>query len=66
MSISIPQAFKSKISIPFGKLKDVISWVDKNCVGEVKYMEDPDDQYNSWIFFFEQEKDFVAFTLWLK
>jgi hypothetical protein len=30
-------------------------------------MEDPHgDMYNSWIFFFEQERDYVAFVLWNK
>jgi hypothetical protein len=66
MSINIPTAHKCKISIPFGQLKSVVDWVDRNCMSDVKYMEDPNDQYNSWIFFFEDERDFVAFTLWLK
>ena len=45
----------------------MLEWVDNNCVGEVKYMEDPNgDMYNSWVFFFENERDYVAFTLWKK
>lgn len=28
-------------------------------------MEDPNgEMYNSWVFFFETERDYVAFTLW--
>ncbi len=67
MSINIPTAFKSSIKIPFGELQSMLEWVDTNCVGEVKYMEDPNgDMYNSWVFFFESERDYVAFLMWKK
>jgi len=30
-------------------------------------MEDPHgEMYNSWVFFFESEKDYMAFTFWKK
>jgi len=29
-------------------------------------MEDHADQYNSWEFFFESERDYVAFLIWKK
>lgn len=66
MSIDIPTAYRSKITIPFGELKDVVEWVDRNCSGDVKYMEDPDDQFSSWVFFFESERDYIAFLMWKK
>lgn len=67
MSINIPTAFKSRISIPFGELKEVVAWCDRNCLGEVKYMEDPNgEMYSNWVFFFEDERDYVAFLMWKK
>lgn len=67
MSINLKTAYKASIKIPFGKLQQMLEWVDKNCVGEVKYMEDPNEEvYNSWVFFFENERDYVAFLMWKK
>lgn len=67
MSISIHTAFKIKLSMPWGQLKEIIEWCDRNCTGDYRYMEDPNsDTYNSWIFFFELERDYVAFTLFNK
>ena len=67
MSISILTAYKMNLSMPYGKLKDMVSWCDRNCSGDYRYMEDPDGEiYNSWVFFFELERDYVAFTLWNK
>jgi len=66
MSIDIPTAFNCQIRIPYGKLKDVLAWCDRNCTGEFKYMEDPADQFSSWIFFFELERDYLAFVVWKK
>ena len=67
MSISIPAAYQIKLSMPFGNLKKIVEWCDRNCNGDYRYMEDPNvDMYNSWVFFFEFERDYVAFTLWNK
>ncbi len=53
--------------MPWGDLKDIVDWCDRNCSGDYRYTEDPNgEMYNSWIFFFENERDYVAFTLWLK
>ena len=58
---------KVKINLNFGELQPVLNWCDKNCIGNYQYMEDPNgDMYNSWIFFFENERDYVAFMLWKK
>lgn len=55
------------LKLNFGQLKPILSWCEKNCIGKWQYMEDPNgDMYNSWIFFFEQERDYVAFVLWNK
>jgi hypothetical protein len=52
--------------MPWGELKDIVEWCDRNCAGDYRYMEDPNGEYNSWIFFFELERDYVAFTLFNK
>jgi len=77
MSINIPTMHEVKISVPFGELQSIIDWCDKNCVGKVKYMENPEIMQNSllngtfehsndWILYFDSERDYVAFTLWRK
>ena len=65
MSISLPTAYKIKLTMPWGNLKDIVEWCDRNCSGDYRYMEDPNgNMYNSWVFFFENERDYVAFMLW--
>jgi len=67
MSISIPTAFKIKLSMPWGQLKEIVEWCDRNCTGDYRYMEDPNGEMNnSWVFFFEAERDYVAFLMWKK
>jgi len=67
MSISIPTKFKIKIKLPYGELQPILEWCDRNCASEWNYMEDPNaDMYSGWIFFFENERDYVAFMLWKK
>jgi hypothetical protein len=53
--------------MPWGDLKSIVDWCDRNCSGDYRYTEDPNgEMYNSWVFFFENERDYFAFTLWLK
>lgn len=67
MSINIPTAYKTKVNIPFGKLREHVGWCEDNLVGDWKYSEDANGEMNnSWIFFFELERDYVAYTMWMK
>lgn len=67
MSISLPTAFKINVKIPYGELQHTVEWCERNCKYEWRYMEDPNGEvYNSWVFFFENERDYVAFSFWLK
>lgn len=67
MSISIPTAYKISISCGYGQLQPLVEWCERNISGDWRYMEDPNgDMYNSWVFFFEDERDYVAFTMWKK
>jgi hypothetical protein len=67
MSISLPTAYKVQLNIPYGELRPIVEWCDRNCSDDWRYMEDPNgDMYNSWIFFFNTERDYVAFTFFNK
>lgn len=63
MSISIPTAFKVKINLPYGELQPLVEWCERNCKFDWRYTEDPNgEMYNSWVFLFESERDYIAFT----
>jgi hypothetical protein len=66
MSINIPTSHKIKIKIPHGELQTTIDWCQRNCSYDWRYTEDPNADFLSggWIFCFESERDYVAFTLW--
>jgi hypothetical protein len=68
MSINIQTAHKVKINIPFGELKDHVSWCEANLVGDWKFMEDhnADFPYNNYVFCFDLERDYIAYTMWKK
>lgn len=66
MSINIPTAHKVNVSVPFGELKKVVQWCENNCTGDWRFMEDVNDQWNAFDFFFESDRDYVAFLLWQK
>lgn len=69
MSISIATAFKTSISIPYGELKNVISWCQNNCQSDWRFQESLNsiDAFSlHYDFFFEDEKDYVAFVIWKK
>lgn len=66
MSINIPTAYKVKVPLNYGELRPIIEWCERNLIDEWRYMEDPNDQWASWIFFFESERDYCAFLLWNK
>lgn len=57
--------YKTQIKLNYGELNQILDWCEKNCVGNYKYMEDPNgSMYDSWVFLFENERDYVAFIVW--
>lgn len=67
MSINIPTSHRTSIKIPYGDLRPIVEWCERNCVGDWRYMEDPNaDMYSGWVFFFEEERDYMAFMFWNK
>jgi hypothetical protein len=66
MSINIPTAHRANVTVKHGELKPIIEWCERNCENEWKFMEDINDQFNGFEFFFESERDYVAFLMWNK
>ena len=63
MSINIPTAYKTNIQLEYGKLKAIIDWCADNCTDEWKFDETDGSSYD---FYFESERDYVAFIMWKK
>lgn len=55
-----------KISLEFGELKPILSWCESNCTGEWTYFitEPAGQNKGEYEFYFENEKDKVAFIMW--
>lgn len=72
MSINIPTAHKANIAIEFGQLSPMVEWCERNCQGdwrmsgETTEQWDGDRMYYGYEFFFESERDYVAFLMWKK
>lgn len=69
MSISIPTAFRTDIQLPYGHLGEVVEWCRNNCVSEWKFHEHHNtvDTFDpEYTFYFENERDYVAFLIWKK
>lgn len=66
MSINIPTAHRANITVKHGELQPVVEWCERNCKDEWRFMENINDQYNGFDFFFESERDYVAFLIWKK
>ena len=64
--------YKTEIIIGYGQLKPVIEWCERNCVADWRYSGDNmmdmigDTAFFGYEFFFESEKDYVAFLMWKK
>ena len=58
--------YNVKITPKFGELKELIEWCEQNCEHDWRFMEDIDDQWNSYVFLFNEHRDYVAFSLFKK
>lgn len=78
MSTTTTQTYNSKLSIPFGQLRSVLDWCNRNCQGEWHYKDDSNLSSYNWtkaildktnkhnldyVFSFQSERDYVAFIL---
>ena len=68
MSINTTTAYKTDIALQYGKLQPVIDWCEKNCISEWGYIDQsyPPDVSPDYTFYFESERDYVAFVMWEK
>lgn len=66
MSINIPTAHRANVTVAYGELQPIVDWCERNCTGDWRYMEDIHNQWNSYEFLFESERDYVAFLVWKK
>lgn len=67
MYIDTKTSFQANVSIPIGKLQSIILWCEKNCEAAWAFdSSDHDAEIPDYNFFFNSEKDYVAFLLWKK
>ena len=72
MSIDIPTAHKANVNVEFGQLSATVEWCKRNCVADWRYSGETNEHWNGdtaffgYEFFFESEKDYVAFLMWKK
>jgi hypothetical protein len=66
MFINIPTAHRANIEVPYGELQKTVEWCDRNCTSDWRYMEDVNNQYGGYEFFFASERDYIAFLFWNK
>jgi hypothetical protein len=57
---------KAEIIIDFGELRSMVSWLERNCSDEWGYecIQPAGREAGIYEFYFESEKDLVAFTIW--
>lgn len=74
MSISITTAYSTTIDLPYGELKRVMEWCKSNCVadwkfspgGDARHIAETHNRNEEYKFYFESERDYVAFLVWKK
>lgn len=54
------------IAVAFGHLQPLLDWCVKNCQAEWHYMctDTPGNEPGKYTFFFDNEHDYINFTLW--
>lgn len=57
---------KAEIIIDFGQLGPMISWLQRNCIGDWGYncLVPAGSSAGLYEFYFESDKDLVAFRMW--
>jgi hypothetical protein len=64
--LSLNTKLKAEIIIDFGELRPLISWLERNCTSEWGYtcIIPAGRDAGAYDFYFESERDLVAFTMW--
>lgn len=68
MSMFTDTSYEAKVDIPYGQLKDVISWCSDNCSGDWRYsiIDNAGSFPGIYQFKFEDESDLITFLLRIK
>ena len=68
MLVLLNTKLRSEIIIDFGKLRPMIGWLERNCVGEWGYtcLVPAGRDAGMYEFYFEEERDYTAFVVWKK
>lgn len=55
-----------EIKLKYGELSPVINWCQRNCIGNWSYdiKLPPGNEKGEYLFYFENDKDLTAFTIW--
>lgn len=56
------EKYNIDIDLPYGSLGQVVNWCINNCTGEWKFHENI-DKLDSYIFYFDDPKDYLTFLL---
>lgn len=61
----LPNTNRVDIRLKYGELKPLLSWCERNCLKEWAYAqtEPPGDGFGEYEFYFEDERDLVAFRI---
>jgi hypothetical protein len=62
----LPNTNKVEIELKYGELEPILDWCKRNCLCEWCYEQlTPAGQiHGEYEFYFEHEKDLIAFTIW--
>jgi len=59
-------SLRAETEIQFGELEPMVDWLKRNCEGEFGYqcVQPAGNTVGTYQFYFENEKDLVAFRMW--
>lgn len=62
----LPNTNKVEVQLYYGELSPLIKWCERNCSSEWAYeqLSPAGNKAGEYEFYFKEEKDLVAFTIW--
>lgn len=62
----LPNTNRIEVRLRYGELTPLIKWCERNCLSDWAYaqIEPPGQGQGEYEFYFEDEKDLVAFKIW--
>lgn len=68
--MNLSNAYNVKLNIPFGKLESFLNWCQNNCESDWSFDDNSslflinEIEYAGYNFYFQSERDYVAFLIW--